>query len=566
MPFEYLLVHALPEHLLDTSCQGLLVDSALNRCHFETSEPATTTQNVDYIVRHLLYRLSAFHCIGEFDTANALLIVLANFLAKVKAVDRTTFASVKSLVIAGLKDKAMPGSLEQSAVEDGLLQVHKLVLDVRNPEDRMLVTSTASAWIDVLKQTIQPGLTPDASHYAGWWIRFAQPGEILELLEVVISALVDWSEKLAKLVGWSLAGLKEALGRGDWAARLATRSADIVLLFKVHQSLVSSSLGEVHLVEALIASLLESDGIPVGIDGQVAVASSSLPKVVEEAERRWSNLRTSYSSNISSMGAANAAQSLLSRPLEDWTDATEKIVCNFVYQQKTDSSRNTSLLQEVADWVANVDDNESDRVVGVAYALFDCTLHRGNSASIVNDELAAKVFKLMLRRVASYAPRRAQAKECLYLLLQCSSGDRLKGLLSLVEHRLKSLKKTAGSSSSFAITAEFISFARFLASRSLDSALERIRSIVEDVIELGLQALIRKLGEEGQRELDEATRLLCEALSGLIREESMTCKAGTLETLLGVVIQSQYHLAHPECLDVVDAGLVRAGLKVCLVS
>jgi hypothetical protein len=616
LPFEYLLVHALPRHLLNPKCQEVLAHCALNYCGFDpspisssplTSGPSSNGSHMlrlQYITRHILRRFSVLLTIQLAEAARALLFVLSSVLEQVKVDDDAAFGSVKALAVDGLKELLGAASPPTSTfdaeslttVRQGVLSVLKVVLDSSSSVDRALVADIASGWIDVLKKVVAGELQQGAdAQFAREWVQYAQPGELLDVLDGILQRPEILSDALVSRVTSScLRALKDAPRAGqqlEFRRHLSGSQESMSLLFRLHSLLLQlrtnakeagmeeeerDKADGVKVVEELIATVLESEGIPIGLMGEQAPSTltvdRSLRDAVEDAEVRWGESLASYARRGGASVSGEAIRSFLSQPLEDWTDATEKIVCSFLYRQ---TSGGEAFVGEVAQWAAAAtgqlgDDDESrGYFIGVTHALLDCILHREQTppANLIEEMGLAE---LLLQEVILGGRRKGQAKAALQFLVELSMGDEVwsDSVFAFLERRMKSLRKsvTSSSASTTALASELINFPRWLTAYTTGkSGSERAVSIGNEVVEIATQWLVRKLGdEEGQKELEPETSSVCVSVTDLMKVNGVACKATTLETLLGVVTQSQYHVAHPECLEVLDRALQKASLKVSL--
>lgn len=622
LPFEYLLVHALPRHLLKADCQEVLVECALSYCELALNSPSspststssstsTKTQRLLYIVRHVLRRIAVFLAHRQADATKDLLFVLGGILEKVKAYDVAIFAAVKDVVIGGLGELMATATSANGIIGDdalrgvrkGMLRLQEVVLESGSLEDRALVSEVAASWVDALKKSLGDATDAIDLEYAGQWIKFVQPGEVLELLREAVETIpVEGKqdpEATNKVMQWCLRALRDAL---KWRVGLAVHGQQsstgpqvLELLFRLHSSLSSLrgvakmdsekertiAMG-VKTLEGLIAVMLEEDGLPVGLDGdglKDSASKLSLSQVIANAGSRWTARLQKEASGNDNPSISLTSKSFLSQPLEEWTDATEKIARNFMYKK----SAQVEVETEVLGWLvseeggARAEEVEGgERMIGVAHALLDCALHRGEQSSaspVLDDEaMATKLFEQILRHLLMGGPRRTQAKEGLEMLIELVQPKGwAEPLVSLLDQYVKALRKSvAESKSTFGtLTSDLISFADWVTQHPSGGkkGTERVQSIASDVVETGLQWLIRKLGEEeGQKQLEDETAAACVALAALLKRAGVACKSESLETLAGVVVQSQYHIAHFQILQLLQVGLGKASLKPLIVN
>ncbi|KAF6749443.1 hypothetical protein DFP72DRAFT_1173580 [Ephemerocybe angulata] len=566
LPFEYLLVYALPRHLLKADCQDVLVECALNYCEL-------------YIVRHVLRRIAVFLAHRQADATKDLLFVLAGILEKVKAYDVAVFAAVKGVVIGGLGELMATATSANGIIGDdalrgvrkGMLRLQEVVLESGSLEDRALVSEVAGSWVEALKKSLGDATDAIDLEYAGQWIKFVQPGEVLELLREVVETIPvegkQDSEATNKVMQWCLRALRDAL---KWRVGLAVHGQQssagpqvLELLFRLHSSLSwvakidsekerTIAMG-VKTLEGLIAVMLEEDGLPVGLDGDSLKDSASklsISQVIANAGSRWTARLQKEASGNDNPSISLTSKSFLSQPLEEWTDATEKIARNFLYKKSSQGEVET----EVLGWLvseeggARAEEVEGgERMIGVAHALLDCALHRGEQSSaspVLDDEaMATKLFEQILRHLLMGGPRRTQAKEGLEMLIELVQPKGWAELLvSLLDQYVKALRKSvAESKSTFGtLTSDLIFLADWVTQHPSGGkkGTERVQSIASDVVETGLQWLIRKLGEgEGQKQLEDETAAACVALAALLKRAGVACKSESLETLAGVVVQ-----------------------------
>jgi hypothetical protein len=545
-----------------------------------------------------------FLAVAQVEGARALLFVLSAVLEQVKVDDEAAFGSVKVIVVEGLKELLGVASSSSpfdtkslTTVRQGMLSVLKVALDAGSNVDMGLVAEIASGWVDLLKKVVagETGQVADAE-YAGEWVEYVQPGEILDLLSGIVQSPEVLSNTIAsRAIFASLRALRDASSTNEhqeFLRRLSRSLESMSLLFRLHSLLLQvcknptrseteeetqEKLKGVKVVEELIATLLESEGIPVGLSGEqfASLPSShkSWAEAVEDAEGRWSGRSGPGTYPTRGGVTGDAIKSFLARPLQHWTDATEKIVGSFLYKHPSDVG---AFLREVAKWavdaVARADDiGGRQSLIGVVHALLDCALHRQDtSSSGLLDK--TKLGKLLLQEVIRGGERRAQARAALQFFVELSIRDEAQTevAFSMLEQDLKALRKsiTSTSSSTAILTPQLIHFARWLNGPVPNSKKisGHAKSIGNEVVELAMQWLIRKLGDQdGQRELGEETSAVCAASTALIKMTSMALKATTLETLLGVIVQSQYHVAQPECLEVLDVALRDTSLKVAFI-
>lgn len=571
-------------------CQEILAESALNYLT-RPLDPSTNTASpsaldLKFITRHILHRFSAFLAIEQIDTSRNLLLILASVLSKVRTLDPIALGAVKAIVVASLKGLMVSTAVGEKDVRQGLLRLQNVILDPASPTDLALGAEIASLWVDILKQHLESDRAGRTivldTEYAGWWIRFVQPAVVLGLVKDTMQNQ-EGSQEVLRLC---LSALKEASKHSRLHGQLISNPQDLALLLQLHFTLSSSEAsegvegrrGELKTVEELIALTLESNGVPVGLGGgQEAVlratrTSPSLSTSIEEAERRWAcGVRQTSAPELD---IGDVATSLLSQDTGDWSDATENIVRSFFYKGQD----HAGLLEKaVVQWAVNRDGSDGDdRVIGVLHALLDCSLYRGpamSSSPLDHPETLLKIFELLLEHLINSGQRTSQASESLQSLWKTAGrgdGKATESCFTSLEQCLKALKKSIVSSSGSRsrLTPALIHISRWMVDHfsadEIDNGYSaRSQSIGSNVIELSIQWLIRCLGEEdGQLELDEEARAICAELRSLIKRDGVSCKSGSFETLLGVVIQSNYHLSQPPCLDLLDTGLAKANLKV----
>ncbi|KAJ2930741.1 hypothetical protein H1R20_g6371, partial [Candolleomyces eurysporus] len=592
LPFEYLLSQALPKNLSNSKCQEILAESALNyltRPFDSSMAPAPLdTLDLKFIIRHILHRLSAFLSIEQVDASKNLLAILASVLSQVRTLDPIALDSGKATVVASLKGLMISTAVAEKDVRQGLLRVQEAILDPTSPADVALVAEIASFWVDILKQHLASDragrmLAVDAE-YAGWWIRFVHPGVVLGLVRDAMQN----QEGSQEVLGLCLRALNEASRHSKAHGQLTSDTQDLALLLQLHSTLSYSDAREgaeglrreeLKTVEDLIAISLESNGVPVGLGGGRELRSTrtspSLSISIEEAEKRWAC--GIGGASVPELDIASVAKSLLSQTLEDWSDATENIVRSFFYKGQDPAGL---LEKAVIQWAVNRDGSDgNDRVIGVLHAFLDCVLHRGpatSASSLDSPEVVCKIFELLLEHLINPGQRTNQANEGLQFLWKSmcrNEGKTMETCFTSLEQCLKALKKSIVSSSGSPsrLSPDLINISRwmidyFSADEFSHAYLSRAQSIDSDVVELSIQWLIRRLGEEDGLELDEETRVVCAELGSLLKREGVSCKSGSLETLMGVVIQSDYHLSQPPCLDVLETGLAKADLKPLIVN
>ncbi|KAJ2915963.1 hypothetical protein MD484_g4428, partial [Candolleomyces efflorescens] len=585
LPFEYLLGQALPKHLCNLRCQEILTESALNYLTApldpSTNAASPGALDLNFITRHILHRFSAFLAIEQIDASRNLLLNLAGVLSKVKTLDPIALGAIKTTVVTRLKALMVSTAVGEKEVRQGLLRLQDVILDPTLPADVALVAEIADFWVDILKQHLAGDLAGQTvvldTEYAGWWIRFVQPAAVLGLVQDAM----EEREGTQEVLRLCLSALKEASKQSRLHGQLISDPQNLSLLLQLHSTLSSSEpredaesrRGELKTVEELIALTLESNGVPVGLGGGQEAAlrttRTSLLTSIEEAERRWASGVQRNSAPELDIGSV--AKSLLSQNTGDWSDATENILRSFFYKGQD----HTGLLEAaVLQWAVNRDGSDDARVIGVVHALLDCTLQRGPvtpSSPLGHPETVLKIFEVLLEHLSNSGQRAGQASEglkSLFMSLCRSDGKVMESCFTSLEQCLKALKKSIVSSSGSPshLTPTLLHLSRWLINH-FSAEESRVQSIGSDVVELSVQWLIRRLGEEdGQLELDEETGVICVELRSLIKMEGVSCKSSSLETLLGVVIQSNYHLSQPPCLDLLDTALAKASLKPLIVN
>ncbi|RXW16240.1 hypothetical protein EST38_g9609 [Candolleomyces aberdarensis] len=503
LPFEYLLAQALPKNLSNSKCQEILAESALN-----------------YLTR-------------SFDSSTA--PPSLNSL-DLKFITRHILHRLSAFL-----------SIEQVDASRNLLFILASVLSKVRTMDPIALDSGKATVVASLKGLMVSTAVTEKDVRQG----------LLRVQEAILDPTSPADVALvAEIASFWVDILKRHLA-SDRAGQMPALDAEYAGWW-------------IRFVQPVVVLALVRDAMQNQEGSQESLSIS-----IEEAEKRWAcGVRRPSAPELD---IASVAKSLLSQTLEDWSDATENIVRGFFYKGQDPAGL---LEKAVIQWAVNRDGSDgNDRVIGVLHTLLDCILHRGPATSaspLDSPEVVRKIFELLLEHLINPGQRTKQANEGLQFLWKSmcrGEGKAMETCFTSLEQCLKALKKSVVSSSGSPsrLSPDLINISRwmidyFSADEFNHAYLSRAQSIDSDVVELSIQWLIRRLGEEDGLELDEETRVVCVELGSLIKREGVSCKSGSLETLLGVVIQSNYHLSQPPCLDVLETGLAKAGLKPLIIN
>ncbi|KAH6899471.1 ribosome 60S biogenesis N-terminal-domain-containing protein [Coprinopsis sp. MPI-PUGE-AT-0042] len=384
-------------------------------------------------------------------------------------------------------------------------------LDFTSVKDRELASQISNVWRDRF-------LPAEELDYSLSWIKFLDPLDLLSCLESTLSSASSTDRYLVHLLQVSATPLRslasstahEGSPRQGGAGLLDSR---LPLLFQLQSKLSGldghGELGQV--LEELIATALEAS-LPLGLSGVLG---------------RWAKRRSGQTSTIPS------AAPLMGTP--SFTPTAGRILNSLLYSDAHFTRSQIQSKEVLSQWV---DLTLSQRLLQRLFDVF--------TAPASNTKLRVQVLNIFVS-LFGIAKKDEDSKPVERLLASCSR-----------------LNKRLGDDPPY-IAQEWVGVATWVQSNI--PTLEGALSLVQDIVETGLQYTIRQLASEDPSAMFPSGEIagFVRLLSSLVESSNdVKCNPSTMETLLSIVVEQHLHQA--PIVELVNTALKVSNLKPLAVN